>query len=135
MNPSRFLSMIEDAPARAHAWNDMSEYARREAVQHRPEFLKYVHLSWERLPMNIKSGLSHLGESKSWQEYSVCASPDRGNDGFWRVAAISMVSARQTFLQSPDGRGAKVHSVQRVEADDVRLCTKVGDVVFGSTAL
>ena len=54
---------------------------------------------------------------------------------FWRVAAISMVSARQTFLQSPDGRGAKVHSVQRVEADDVCLCTKVGDVVFGSTAL
>lgn len=71
MNPSRFLSMIEDAPARAHAWNDMSEYARREAVQHNPEFLKYVHLSWERLPMNIKSGLSHLGESQV-TEQAVC---------------------------------------------------------------
>ena len=76
MNPSRFLSMIEDAPARAHAWNDMSEYARREAVQHSPEFLKYVHLSWERLPMNIKSGLSHLGESKSANARLIAAAPE-----------------------------------------------------------
>lgn len=73
MNPSRFLSMIEDAPARAHAWNDMPEYARREAVQHNPEFLKYVHLSWERLPPVIKSGLSHLGESVSSVETAIDA--------------------------------------------------------------
>ncbi len=59
MSPFEFIAIIE-SPARAHAWNDMTEYARREAVQHDAEALKYVHLTWERLPLAIKERLAHL---------------------------------------------------------------------------